>query len=177
MIISLDFLRQVGLRKHHYKQSLWRWWNASWAISNPERWCCESAALNMPANLEDSAVATELEKVSFHSNPKERQCQRMFKPPHNCTHSSCETKKAMTPHSSTPVWKIPWMEEPGRLQSMGSLTVRHKWVTSLSLFTFMHWRRKCQTTPLLLPGESQGRESLVGCHFWDRTESDTTEVT
>ena len=56
------------------------------AISNPERWCCESAALNMPANLENSAVATGLEKVSFHSNPKERQCQRMLKLPHNCTH-------------------------------------------------------------------------------------------
>ena len=45
-----------------------------WAISNPERWCRESAALNMPANLENSTVATGLEKVSFHSNPKERQC-------------------------------------------------------------------------------------------------------
>ena len=43
-------------------------------------------ALNMPANLENSAVATGLEKVSFHSNPKERQCQRMFKLLHNCTH-------------------------------------------------------------------------------------------
>ena len=49
--------------------------NSSWAISNPERWCCESAALNMPANLENWVVATGLEKVSFHSNPKERQCQ------------------------------------------------------------------------------------------------------
>ena len=47
--------------------------NSSWAISNPKRWCCESAALNMPANLENSAVATGLEKVSFHSNPKERE--------------------------------------------------------------------------------------------------------
>jgi len=47
---------------------------------------CESVALNMPANLENSAVATGLEKVSFHSNPKERQCQRMLKLPHNCTH-------------------------------------------------------------------------------------------
>ena len=46
----------------------------------------ESAAFNMPANLENSAVATGLEKVSFHSNPKERQCQRMLKLPHNCTH-------------------------------------------------------------------------------------------
>ena len=48
--------------------------------------CCESAALNMPANLENSAVATGLENVSFHSHPKERQCQRMHKLPHNCTH-------------------------------------------------------------------------------------------
>ena len=60
--------------------------NSSWAISNPERWCCESAALNMPPNLENSAVATGLENVSFHFNPKERQCQRMSKLPHNCTH-------------------------------------------------------------------------------------------
>ena len=52
---------------------------------NPKRRCCESAALNMPANLENSAVATGLEKVSFHSNPKERQYQRMFKRLHNCT--------------------------------------------------------------------------------------------
>ena len=51
--------------------------------------CCESAALNMPVNLENSAVATGLEKVSFHSNPKQRQCQRMLKPPHNCTHFTC----------------------------------------------------------------------------------------
>ena len=48
-----------------------------------------SVALNMPANLENSAVATGLEKVSFHSNPKERQCKRMLKLPHNCTHLTC----------------------------------------------------------------------------------------
>ena len=62
---------QVGLRRHYYEQSQWRWWNSSWAISNPKRWCCKSVALNMPANLENSAVATGLEKVSFHSSPKE----------------------------------------------------------------------------------------------------------
>ena len=45
-----------------------------------------SAAFNMPANLENSAVATGPEKVSFHPNPKERPCLRMFKLPHNCTH-------------------------------------------------------------------------------------------
>ena len=53
--------------------------NSSWAISNLERWYCESAALNMSANLENSSVATGLEKTSFHSNPKERQYQVMFK--------------------------------------------------------------------------------------------------
>ena len=47
------------------------------------------AALNMPANLENSATATGLEKVSFYSNPKERQCQRMFKLLHNYTHLTC----------------------------------------------------------------------------------------
>ena len=62
----------------------------------------------------------------------------------------------MVPHSSTLAWKILWMEEPGRLQSMGSLRVRHDWVTSLSLFTFMNWRRKWQPIPVFLPGDSQG---------------------
>ena len=49
--------------------------------------------------------------------------------------------------------------------------------TRLSDFTFMHWRRKWQPTPVFLPGESQGRRSLVGCRLWGHTESDTTEVT
>ena len=83
----------------------------------------------------------------------------------------------MAPHSSTLAWKIPWTEEPGGPQSMGSLRVGHDWATSLSLFTFMHWRRKWQPTPVFLPGESQGRGSLVGCRLWGCTESDTTEVT
>ena len=68
---------------------------------------------------------------------------------------TCDWEKAMAPHSSTLAWKIPWTEEPGRLQSMGSLGVGHNWATSLSLFTFMHWRRKWQPTPVFLPGESQ----------------------
>ena len=86
-------------------------------------------------------------------------------------------EKAMATHSSTLAWKVPWMEEPGRLQSMGLLGVRRDRVTSLSLFTLTHWRRKWQPTPVFLPGESQGRGSLVGCHLWGRTESDTTEAT
>ena len=65
----------------------------------------------------------------------------------------------------------------GGLQSMGSPRVGHDWATSLSLFTLLHWRRKWQPTPVFLPGESQGQGSLVGCHLWGRTESDTTEAT
>ena len=72
-------------------------------------------------------------------------------------------EKAMAPHSNTLAWRIPWTEEPGGLQSMGSLGVRHDWATSLSHFTFVHWRRKWQPTPVFLPGESQGWRSLVGC--------------
>ena len=86
-------------------------------------------------------------------------------------------EKAMATHSSTLAWKIQWMEEPGRLQSMGSWSIGHDWATSLSLFTLMHWRRKWQPTPVVLPGECQGWQSLVGCRLWGRTESDTTEAT
>ena len=72
----------------------------------------------------------------------------------------------MATHSNTRAWRTPWTEEPGRLQSMGSLRVRHDWATSLSLFTFMQWRRKWQPTPVFLPGESQGWGSLVGWRLW-----------
>ena len=82
----------------------------------------------------------------------------------------------MAPHTSTLAWEIhgwrslvacgPW----GRQES--DMTA-----TSISLFSFMHWRRKWQPTPVFLPGESQGWGSLVGCCLWDCTESDTTEVT
>ena len=91
--------------------------------------------------------------------------------------AAAKMQKAMAPHSSTLAWKLPWMEEPSGLQSMGSLRVGHDSVTSLSVFTFMHWRRKWQPTPVFLPRESQGGGSLVGCRLWGHTESDTTEVT
>ena len=70
-----------------------------------------------------------------------------------------------------------WAEEPGGLQSMGSRRVRHDWATSLSLFTFMHWKENWQATPVFLPGESQEWKSLVGCRLWGCTELDTTEAT
>ena len=84
------------------------------------------------------------------------------------------TEKAMAPHSSTLAWKIPWVEEPGGLQSMGSLRVGHDFTFT---FHFHAWRRKWQPTPVFLPGESQGQGSLVGCHLWGCTELDMTEAT
>ena len=74
------------------------------------------------------------------------------------------TEKAMAPHSSTLAWKIPWVEEPGRLQSMGSLRVGHDWATSLSLFTFTHWRRKWQPA-----GSHHGRS-----HPWQSSGENLT---
>ena len=76
-------------------------------------------------------------------------------------------EKAMAPHSSTLAWKIPWMEEPGKLQSMWSLRVRHDWTTSLSLFTFMHWRRKWNFSVLAwrIPGTGEpGGLPSIGSH-------------
>ena len=75
----------------------------------------------------------------------------------------------MAPHSSTLAWKIPWTEEPGRLQSMGSLRVGHDWATSLSLFTFIHWRRNtgCHSSVLAwrIPGMAEpGRLPSMGSH-------------
>ena len=67
-------------------------------------------------------------------------------------------EEAMATHSSTLGFEIAWTEEPGRLQSMGLRRVGHDWATSVSLFTFMHWRRKWQPTPVFLLGEFQGWE-------------------
>ena len=72
----------------------------------------------------------------------------------NLPTSRVAKEKAMTIYSSTLAGKVPWMEEPGRLQSTGQLGVRHDFT-----FTFIYWRRKWQPTPVFLPGESQGQES------------------
>ena len=79
----------------------------------------------------------------------------------------------MAPHSSTLAWEIPWMEEPGRLQSIGLQRVGHDFTFT---FTF-HFLALEKEIAVFLPGESQGWRSLVGCRLWGRTESDTTEAT
>ena len=86
------------------------------------------------------------------------------------------SEKAMAPHSSTLGWKIPWTEEPGGLQFMGSLE------SDTTERLHLHFSLSCigegNSNPLVfLPGESQGQGSLVGCRLWGRTESDTTGET
>jgi len=82
----------------------------------------------------------------------------------------------MAPHSSTFAWRIPWTEEPGRLQSMGSLELDT--TEQLHFHFLLSCTGEGNGNPLVfLPGESQGRGSLVGCCLWGHTESDTTEVT
>ena len=82
----------------------------------------------------------------------------------------------MAPHSSTFAWKIPWTEEPRRLQSMGSLRVG---LDSDFTFTF-HFHaleKEMATHSSVLAWKPQGRGSLMGCRLLGRTESDTTEAT
>ena len=86
-------------------------------------------------------------------------------------------EEAMAPHSSTLAWKIPWTEEPGGLQSMGSRRIGHDWADFTFTFHFHALEKEMEPTLVFLPGESQGQQSLVGCRLWGRTESDTTEVT
>ena len=109
----------------------------------------------------------KIDKIGWHQRRKHNSTKRS----ENllriwCSMPDLGLEKAMAPHSSTLAWKIPWVKEHGRLQSMGWLRVGHDWATSLSLFTLMRWRRKWQPTPVFLPRESQGRGSLVGCHLW-----------
>ena len=115
--------RQVSLRKHHFKQSWCRWWHSSWAILKPKRWCCENAALNMSATWK-TAVARGLENVIFHSNPKERRCQRMFKLLHSCTYLTLKQRNAQNSHAMLQPcmnWELPDVQDRRR-QGRGLIT-------------------------------------------------------
>ena len=80
----------------------------------------------------------------------------------------------MASHSSTLAWKIPWAEEPGRLQSMGLLRFGHDFTFT---FHFHALEEEMATHSSVLAWRIPGTGSLVGCRLWGRTESDTTEVT
>ena len=84
----------------------------------------------------------------------------------------------MAAHSSILAWKIPWMEEPGRLHAVHGVAKSRIRLNDFTFtFHFHALEKEMAPTPVFLPGESQGRGSLVGCRLWGRTESDTTEVT
>ena len=96
--------------------------------------------------------------------------------------SKMSTEKTMAPHSSTPAWQIPWTEDPGRLQSMGSLGVGHDWATSLSLFTFhFHILEKGMAThssvlAWRIPGMGEpGGLPSMGSHRFGHDWSDLAE--
>ena len=135
----------------------------------------------MPANLENSAVATGLEKLSFHSHPKES----------NAKECSNYHTIALISHASKVMLKIlqarlqqymncelpdvqtGFRKGRGTRDQIANILQFSCSVVSDSWF----WRRKWQPTPVFLPGESQGRGNLVGCGLWGHTELDTTEVT
>ena len=81
-------------------------------------------------------------------------------------------EEGIATHSSILAWRIPWTEEPGGLQFMWLQGEGH-----ICLLQRNFRRRQRHPTPVLLPGKSHGRRSLVGCPLWGRTESDTTEAT
>ena len=130
--------------------------NVNWALSRPRIYCPVLASLVAQTVKHLPTMRETWVQTLGWDDPPERE---------------------MATHSSILAWRVPWTGEPGELLSMGSLRVWHDWTTSLSLFTFVHWRRKWQPTPVFLPGESQGLGSLVGYLLWGRTESDTTEAT
>ena len=124
-----------------------RWLPPSFRVNQHQNLDCDSGLSDFQSNVDSSIVNKYIWVLRACLAPK-KYCL-----------------SPMAPHSSTLAWEMPWTEEPGGLQSMGPLGVGHDWATSLSLFTFMHWRRKWQPAPVFLPGEPQGRGSLVGCRL------------
>ena len=176
---STSWWVMLTLEVESIRRGEWRRKGTCWADSILEN---KETSSYIPSETLDYVRAMEITYLQPNRPPglintrfhtKISHCQK------ECNNPLCSQslEKAMAPHSSTLAWKIPWTEEPGRLQSVGSWRVRHDWAISLSLFTFMHWRRKWQPTPVFLPGESQRQRGLVGCRLWGRTEWDMTEVT
>ena len=135
--------------------------------------------MGLSDNSVDKSGRTETEwmqDVLLCSAAEGAQCQFFVSvEPEPCFASSLE--KEMTTYSSTLAWKIPWMEKPGSLQSMGSQRVGHDWATSLHSLHTLSLEKEMATHSIFLPGESHGQRSLAGCGPWGCRESDTTDVT
>ena len=136
------------------------WWgsdlqNPFWGIDEPEQTEAKFSREQWTCNM-GNMTQQRLKKDKDEACPKLSNQNRIWLAIPDT--ASFNIPRRQWPHSSTLAWEIPWMEEPGRLQSMGSLRVRHDRVILLSLFTFIHWKWEWQPTPVFLPGESQGRE-------------------
>ena len=114
----------------------------------------------MPAHLESSAMTTRLENVSFHSNPKEKQCQRMFKLLHSYTHFSCQGSNAQS-FPSQNAKLLPDVQENFQMFKLDLEKAERAW----------------QPTPVFLPGESHGQRSVAGYSPQSCKELDMTEAT
>ena len=134
----------------------WKDWCWSWNFNTLATWCKDLTHLKRPWCWERLKAAGEGDDRGWDGG------------------MPLPTQWTWVSVSSASWW---WTGKLDVLQSVGSQRVQHDWATSLSLFTFMRWRRKRQPTPVLLPGESQGQGSLVGCCLWGRTKLDTTEAT
>ena len=149
----------------------------SWTIKKAERWRTGAFELCCWRRLESLLDCKEIQTV----HPKGRHSwifirrtdaeaeTPLFWPP------DTKMEKDVANHSSTLAWKIPQTEEPGKVTVHGFVQSR-TWLSDFT-FTFKHWRRKRQPTPVFLPEEFQGQRNLVGCCLWGRTDLDTTEVT
>ena len=152
--------KHVGLKPRDIQTHV-RWLGDILLLSLGSGWCphpagsghrCQSSALSVPQEWGAGQKAEETHVASLPHEQVPRNENRIWAIQSSLTFHS---EKAMAPHSSTLAWKIPWMEKPGALQSVGSGGVGHDWATSLSRLTFMHWRRKWQPTPVFSPGESR----------------------
>ena len=141
----------------------------------PKRWCYESAELDMPANSENLAVATGLEKVSFHSNPREGQCHRMFKLLHSCTHltsSQNNAKKFFKPGFNS-TWTMNFQMFKLDLEKAVELEI--KLPTSIGSLKKQESLRKISTSALLTtPKTLTVSITINGEKFWKRWEYQTT---
>ena len=165
---AILYVEQIAKRWKEWKGKGWRNWFLYYFPSKVPQW-----------RRKWHPTPVFLPRESWTEEPGGLPSRGSHRVGHNWSNLACmpALERETARHSSVLAWRIPGTEEPGGLQFMGSQRVGHDWATSLSLFTFMHWRRKWQPTPVFLPGESQGWRSLVGCCLWGRTESDTTEAT
>ena len=118
-------------------------------LFQPKKWCCSSAAFSIPANVENSAGATGLEKVRFHSNIKEKQCQRMLKLLHNCTRLTCQQSNSQNSPRQVSTICEPWISRCSSWKAEKTEEPEVKLPTSVGSSKKQESSRKTSTSALL----------------------------